>query len=133
MAYDSDLTDVQWERISRYFEKRTPGGRKRKYAIRSMVNAILYVLRGGIPWRMLPKDFPPWAAVHKQFMIWQRAEIWDVILRDLMCEVRKSAGKSADPSYAIIDSQSVKTAYASENRGYHGGKKSKGAQQAHRR
>ncbi|MET0155902.1 MAG: transposase [Rickettsiales bacterium] len=114
MGYDSDLTDMQWLRIEGYFENRTPGGRKRKYTIRSMVNAILYVLRGGIPWRMLPNDFPPWRVVHNQFMIWQRAELWDGIFRELTQEVRRSAGKKNNPSYAVIDSQSVKTTYAAE-------------------
>jgi transposase len=65
--YPSDLTDLQWHNISHLFPGgvRRPGGpgRPRTYELREVVNAVLYLARGGCTWRMLPHDFPPWKTV----------------------------------------------------------------------
>jgi putative transposase len=58
MAYPSDLKDKEWKRIEGYFEPRGVGGRKPVHSKRSIVNAVLYVVKSGYQWRMLPKDFP---------------------------------------------------------------------------
>jgi putative transposase len=130
--YPSDISDVQWERISQFFSRPDPRGARLKHPRRSIVNAILYVTKGGCQWRMLPKDFPPWKTVYDHFRKWCMRGIWEQVLDALIRETRVKAGKAPCPTYGIIDSQSVKTQYDSDDRGIHGGKKSKGTQPAHR-
>ena len=62
-GYPSDLTDPEWALIAGFFDRPDPRGNPGKYAKREVVKAILYVVKGGIPWRMLPLDFPPWDPV----------------------------------------------------------------------
>ncbi len=88
-----------------------------------MLNAILYVIRGGIQWRMLPKDMPPWQTVYNHFKRLNERGVWDQILIDLNKEYRKMVGRNSNPSYGIIDSQSVKTQYRGDQKGFDGGKK----------
>lgn len=121
MRYTSDLTDAQWEIIKNYF----PAGNKSKYEKRELVNAVLYLVKTGCQWRNLPKDFPNWKAVSMFYYRAQQKGIWDEILKMLVKKTRKANGRKENPSYALIDSQSVKTISASEKRGYDGGKKQK--------
>ena len=121
MRYTSDLTDAQWEQIKDYF----PAGNKSKYEKRELVNAVLYLVKTGCQWRNLPKDFPNRKAVSMFYYRAQKKGIWEEILKMLVKKSRKNAGRNEKPSYALIDSQSVKTTSASENRGYDGGKKTK--------
>jgi putative transposase len=87
------------------------------------VDAIGYGLRGGIQWRMMPKDFPPWKTVYDHFSKWNKRGIREKCLDRLTASHRLKEGRIALPSYGIIDAQSVKTRYASEKRGIDGGKK----------
>ena len=121
MRYTSDLTDAQWEIIKDYF----PVGNKSKYEKRELVNAVLYLVKTGCQWRNLPKDFPNWKAVSMFYYRAQKKGIWAGILKMLVKKTRKSNGRNENPTYALIDSQSVKTVYNSEKRGYDGGKKRK--------
>ena len=89
------------------------------------MNAVLYLVKTGCQWRNLPKDFPNWKAVSMFYYRAQKKGIWEEILKMLVKKSRKNADKNEEPSYALIDSQSVKTTSASENRGYDGGKKQK--------
>jgi putative transposase len=77
--------------------------------LREVINGILYVLRGGVPWRMVPHDLPPWGTVWWYFRKWRLDETWEAIEEALRPRVREAAGREATPSAAIIDSQSVKT------------------------
>lgn len=121
MRYTSDLTDAQWEIIKNYF----PAGNKSKYEKRELVNAVLYLVKTGCQWRNLPKDFPNWKAVSMFYYRTQKKGIWDEILKMLVRRTRKTKGKNENPTYALIDSQSVKTIYNGEKRGFDGGKKRK--------
>lgn len=75
---------------------------------------------------MMPKDFPPWKTVYDHFSKWNKRGIWEKCLDRLTAYHRLKEGRAALPSYGIIDAQSVKTQYASEERGIDGGKKVKG-------
>ena len=119
--YETDLTDEQWEIIEPLFV----GMRKRKWEKRELVNAVLYLVKTGCQWRNLPHDFPPAFTVHSFYRRARLNGLWDKILQHLVKITRENAGRNSEPSYAIIDSQSVKTTSASEQRGYDGGKKRK--------
>ncbi len=92
-----------------------------------MVDAVLYLVDNGCKWRNLPHDFPPYTTVANFYYAAIKSGLWEKIRAALVEKVRVAAGRTAMPSYAIIDSQSVKTVSAAEERGIDGGKKQKGA------
>ena len=120
-SYPTDLTDSQWAIIAPLFV----GMREYKYSKRELLNAVLYVVDSGCKWRQLPHDFPKWQTVYSFFRRSIEKNLWDKILEHLVKVTRKKAERNPNPSYALIDSQSVKTAYASDQRGFDGGKKRK--------
>jgi transposase len=107
-AYPSDLNDKEWAVIARLLPvQRT--GRPRKYPEREMLNAILYLTRNGCSWRSLPHDLPPWQAVYAYFRKLTDQGVWKGINDRLREQVRVRAGREAEASTLVIDSQSVKT------------------------
>ena len=120
-SYPSELTDSQWEEIEPLYT----GMRKCKWSKRELTNAVLYLVDTGCKWRQLPHDFPPYSTVHSFYRRARIKGLWNKILEHVVKKTRINAGRKEGPSYAIIDSQSVKTALASEERGIDGGKKQK--------
>ena len=123
MHYPSDLRDIEWRKIEIFFTHRRAFGRPQTYCRRSIVNAIFYVTKSGCQWRMLPRDFPNWTTVYYYFQKWCRDGIWEQVLDCLNKQDRLRKGRNACPSLAILDSQSSKTQYNSDDRGIDGGKK----------
>jgi len=109
-AYATDLTDAQWAAIADLVPDALPGGRPRRATSRELVNAVLYALRGGQAWRLLPHDFPPWQTVYYYLRRWQAEGVWERIHHAVLMADRERAGREASPTAAIIDSQSVRTA-----------------------
>ena len=107
--YPSDLTDEQWDVLAPLLPPAKPGGRPRTVDLREVVNGILYALRSGCAWRMLPNDLPPWQTVYKYFRKWTTDGTWKRVNETLRSAVREAEGRNPTPSAAIIDSQSVKT------------------------
>jgi len=107
--YPSDLTDDQWRLIGPLIPPSPPRGNDRRTSMRAVVNAIFYISRGGCAWRMLPKDYPPWQTVYGYFARWKHDGTWQFIHDALRRRVRLRAGREAEPSAGIVDSQSVKT------------------------
>jgi len=126
VSYPSDVNDKKWDQIKGFFEQKRVFGRPLRHDRREIVNAIFYITRSGCQWRMLPKDFPPWELVYSYFQKWNREGIWEQVLDILNEKDRLRQGRERYPSYGIIDSQSSKTQYNSDERGIDGGKKSKG-------
>jgi transposase len=132
-CYPSDLTDAQWEVLRPEAELvmaeiRRAAGRPMVHDLRAVIDAIGYVVRNGIEWRALPVDFPPWEAVYAFFQRWSQRELPQRLTRRLRERLRVGLGRDAQPSAAIVDSQSVKAAdlAGAATRGYDAGKKING-------
>ena len=117
-SYPSDLTDRQWKEIEALYT----GMRKCKWSKRELTNAVLYLVDTGCKWRQLPHDFPPYSTVHSFYRRARINGLWNKILEHIVKKTQINAGRKESPSYAIIDSQSVKTTLASEERGINGEK-----------
>src|SRR5277367_5497724 len=110
-GYPSNLRDAEWARLEPLIPGATPGGRPRKTDMRAAMNAILYLLRTGCPWRYLPRGpFPPRSTVYNIFRKFQREGAWEAIWAELLFALREQASREASPTAAIIDSQSLKSA-----------------------
>ncbi len=107
--YPSDLTDEEWAVLEPLLPPTKHTGRKRKYELREIANAIFYLLRSGNTWRMMPRDLPPWQVVYWHFAKWRATGVWQHINDTLRTRLRVQAGREEAPSAAILDSQSVKT------------------------
>jgi len=108
-AYSSDLTTSECDEIQPHIPQPKGGGRPAEYDRLEIVNAVRYLLRTGCSWRLLPHDFPPWGTVYHYFSTWRRDGTWERIHGALREKLREAEGREAEPSAAIIDSQSVKT------------------------
>ena len=109
-AYDTDLSDGQWALIVPLIPEAEPGGRPRKASTRELVNAVLFFVRSGAAWRLLPHDLPPWQTVYYYLRRWQREGVWNRIHPALVIMDREHSGREASPTAGILDSQSVRTA-----------------------
>lgn len=128
-AYQSDLKDQEWKWLKRLLPKpSTKGsrGRPQEWPPREIINAILYLLRTGCQWRMLPHDLPPWQTVYYHKSKWRQSGLWEKVNQVLREQVRQEAGREATPSAGIVDAQSVKTTLVKGVRGYDAGKKVNG-------
>ena len=129
-AYPSDLTDAEWSLLEPLIPAISPDAVRVEHSRREIVNGILYVLRSGCPWRLLPHDLPAWGTVYSYFRIWRNEGVWDQVLQTLRKQVRCQQGRDEEPSAAVIDSQSIKTsAVRGPEKGYDAGKKNLGAQE----
>jgi putative transposase len=121
--YTTNLSDNQWQIISKNLDV----ARSRKYDLREVFNAILYLVKTGCQWRLLPGDFPKWQTVYYYFSVWKNNDSIEVIHELLVEKIRKSKGRNEEPSAGIIDAQSVKNTLVScEDKGFDAGKKIKG-------
>jgi len=124
-VYHTDLTPTQWEYLQPMLPKPKKRGRPPTDR-RRVLNAILYVLKGGIAWRLLPANFPPWKTVYHVFRAWTRDHTWAALNDALRTCVRRKEGRQAQPSAAVLDSQSVKSDGHGGEVGYDAGKQIKG-------
>src|SRR5215471_2014425 len=111
-GYPSDLTDAQWLVLAAHLPGERPGrrGRPRIWPRRRIIEAILYLDRTGCAWRYLPSDFPPWQTVYTYFAAWRDDGTLARLHAQLRAQVRAAAGRSPEPTAAVIGSQSVRAA-----------------------
>jgi transposase len=114
-AYKTDLTDAEWVVIEPLIAAWKAGhpsvsGHQGRYDLREIVNALRYQNRTGCQWELLPHDLPPTGAVRYYFDVWKRDRLDRRINEVLRMMVRERAGRNADPSLVVLDSQSVRAA-----------------------
>ena len=103
------MTDSQWDIIQQMIPSAKSGGRPRTLDMRQVINAILYLVVGGIQWRMLPKEYPKWQSVYYYVRTWRDDGTWQRIHDTLRAEIRRQEGRHKHPTAGSLDSQSVKT------------------------
>lgn len=122
LRYETDLTDAEWRLIAPLLPAPKRTGRPLSWPLRD-VNAIFYVMRGGVAWRLLPSDLPPKSTAYRWFAAWRDGGVFEALNHALLMIDRERSGSPASPSACIIDSQSVETNEAGGPRGYDAGKK----------
>jgi putative transposase len=107
--YPTNLSEDEWRCIVPHLPGPTGQGRPRLHGLREILDAVFYVLKSGCPWRLLPKDFPPWKTVYDWFRKWRIDGTWERLNTELRECLRARLGRDPNPSAGIVDSQSVRT------------------------
>jgi transposase len=127
-AYPSDVSDEEWALVAPYLTLLPEEAGQRAYALREVFNGLRYIVKTGAPWRWMPNDLPPWAAVYQQAQRWLAAGCFEQLAHDLRAVLRQAAGRAEDPSAAIVDSRTLRSSPESgERAGYDGAKRKRGS------
>lgn len=129
--YPSDISREQFEQIRPQLESFRKRTKPRTVDLYEVFCGVLYILKSGCQWRMLPGDFPKWRTVHEYFRLWSQPQsdgisLLDRLLSELVAAERVSLGRDEEPSCVIVDSQSVKNTDTAAEKGYDAGKKVSG-------
>lgn len=127
-AYPTDVSDDEWAFVAPYLTLMTQDAPQRVYELREVFNGLRYIVRGGVSWRMVPNDLPPWHIVYEQTQRWIKAGVFQAMVDDLREVLRVAQDRKAQPSAAIFDSRTMQSSPESGGRaGYDGAKKRKGS------
>ncbi len=127
-GYPSDVSDDEWALCAPYLTLMDLNAPQRTYKLRDVFNGLRYVVRTGCQWRYMPNDLPPWEVVYQQTQRWMSARVFEAIVHDLRELIRVSlAGRSPEPSAAIMDARTLQSTPESGAQGaYDGAKRKKG-------
>ena len=126
--YPSDVTDEEWALVAPYLTLMTEDAPQRTHSLREVFNGLRWMVRAGAPWRMLPRDLPPWQVVSQQTQRWLAAGVFESLVHDLRELLRVATGRNARPSAAVFDSRTLQSSPESGARsGYDGAKRRKGS------
>ena len=126
--YPSDATDEEWAFVAPYLALIAADAPQRRHDLREVFDALRWLVRTGAPWRYLPGDFPPWAAVYQQTRRWLAAGVFEAMAHDLRAVLREAEGRGADPTAVVLDARTLRSTPESGHRaGYDGHKKTKGS------
>ena len=127
-TYPTDVTNEQWELLQALLPPaKAPKTRGRPPADpRRICNGLFYLVRAGCAWRLLPREFGSWETVYGYFRRWRGQGRWQSMQNVLRGAVRLQAGRRVEPTAAILDSQTVRSADQAGARGYDGAKQTKG-------
>ena len=127
-SYPSDVSDEEWDFCAPYLTLMDEQAPQRKHSLRSVFNALRWLVRAGCSWRMMPNDLPPWPVVQQQTQRWIRASSFEAMAHDLRLLLRLAAQRGDAPSAAILDSRTLQSTPESGARaGFDGHKKRKGS------
>jgi len=127
-SYVSDVTDEEWAFVAPYLTLMDEQAPQRRHGLREVFNGLRYIVRGGLQWRLMPHDLPPWDIVYQQTRRWLDAGCFETIVHDLRVLVRLGAGRAPAPTAAILDSRTLQSTPESGGRaGYDGAKRRKGS------
>ncbi|ACA17341.1 transposase IS4 family protein [Methylobacterium sp. 4-46] len=127
-AYPSDVSDEEWALVAPYLALLREDSGQRDHDLREVFNGLRYIVKTGAPWRFMPHDLPPWAAVYQQTQRWLAAECFADVAGDLRAVLRQAAGREPEPSAVILDSRTQRSSPESgERAGYDGAKRMRGS------
>ncbi len=127
-AYVSDVSDEEWAFVAPYLTLMSAEAPQRQHDLREVFNGLRFMVRGGLQWRLMPHDLPPWPAVYQQTRRWLEAGVFEAIVRDLRTLLRLAQGRAPQPTAAILDSRTLQSTPESGARaGYDGAKRRKGS------
>src|SRR5450432_3084982 len=126
--YPTDVSNAEWDFVVPYLTLMREDAPQREHDLREVFNGLRYIVRGGISWRMVPNDLPPWEIVFQQTQRWIAAGVFEAMVHDLRELLRMAEGRAPDPTAAIIDSRTLQSTPESGDRsGYDGAKRKKGS------
>jgi transposase len=127
-GYPSDVSDAEWALVVSYLTLMIEEAAQREHSLREVFNGLRWIVRAGAPWRLMPNDLPPWAAVYQQTHRWLTAGVFEAIVQDLREILRVAQGRRAQPSAVILDSRTIQSTPTSGARaGYDGAKRKRGS------
>ncbi|KQT59783.1 transposase [Methylobacterium sp. Leaf456] len=127
-AYPSDVSDEEWALVAPYLALLREDSAQRDHDLRAVFNGLRYIVKTGAPWRFMPHDLPPWAAVYQQAQRWLAADSFTDVVGDLRAVLRMAAAREPEPSAVILDSRTLRSSPESgERAGSDGGKRKRGS------
>ena len=127
-AYPSDVSDEEWALVAPYLALLREDSAQRDHDLREVFNGLRYIVKTGAPWRFMPHDLPPWAAIYQQVQRWLSADCFADVADDLRAVLRMAAEREPEPSAVILDSRTLRSSPESGARaGYDGAKRKKGS------